>query len=164
MIRFIGFEAAVRSPVYSRRMKRGNRIEGNGKPPGFAAIGVFLFFGATMAGLAAITLLLPGTPLDRAWILNPTAHKSLPSLGSKVSILFLLLAVLLLLSGVGWFQRRLWGWRLAVAIIATQVLGDITNLMRGDWLRGGTGFIIASALLLYLLTPRVRAAFSRMIV
>ena len=145
-------------------MKRGDRIEGNGKPPGFAAIGVFLFFAATMAGLAAITLLLPGTPLDRAWILNPTAHKSLPSLGSKVGILFLLLAVLLVLSGVGWFRRRLWGWRLAVAIIATQVLGDITNLVRGDWLRGGTGFIIASALLLYLLTPRVRAAFSRMIV
>src|SRR5689334_15065863 len=70
-------------------MKRGDRIEGNGKPPGFAAIGVFLFFGATMAGLAAITLLLPGTALDRAWILNPTAHKSLSSLGSKAGILFL---------------------------------------------------------------------------
>jgi hypothetical protein len=145
-------------------MNCGDRIEGNGKPPGFAAIGVFLFFGASMASLAATTLLLPGTPLDRAWILNPTAYKQLSPLGSKVGILFLLLAVLLVLSGVGWFRRRLWGWRLAVAIIATQVLGDITNLVRGDWLRGGTGFIIASALLLYLLTPRVRAAFSRMIV
>jgi hypothetical protein len=145
-------------------MNCGDRIEGNGKPPGFAAIGVFLFFGATMASLAATTLLLPGTLLDRAWILNPTAYKQLSPLGGKVGILFLLLAVLLVLSGVGWFRRRLWGWRLAVAIIATQVLGDITNLVRGDWLRGGTGFIIASALLLYLLTPRVRAAFSRMIV
>ena len=140
-------------------MNCGDRIEGNGKPPGFAAIGVFLFFGASMASLAATTLLFPGTPLDRAWILNPTAYKQLSPLGSKVGILFLLLAVLLVLSGVGWFRRRLWGWRLAVAIIATQVLGDITNLVRGDWLRGGTGFIIASALLLHLLTPRVRAAF-----
>jgi hypothetical protein len=145
-------------------MNCGDRIEGNGKPPGFAAIGVFLFFGATMAILAATTLLLPGTLLDRAWILNPIAYKQLSPLGSKVGLLFLLLAVLLVLSGVGWFRRRLWGWRLAVAIIATQALGDITNLVRGDWLRGGTGFIIASALLLYLLTPRVRAAFSRMIV
>jgi hypothetical protein len=145
-------------------MNCGDRIEGNGKPPGFAAIGVFLFFGASMASLAATTLLLPGTPLDRVWILNPMAYKQLSSLGGKVGILFLLLAVLLVLSGVGWFRRRLWGWRLAVAIIATQVLGDITNLVREDWLRGGTGFIIASALLLYLLTPRVRAAFSRMIV
>ena len=145
-------------------MNCGDRTEGNGKPPGFAAIGVFLFFGASMASLAVTTLLLPGTPLDRVWILNPTAYKQLSPLGGKVGILFLLLAVLLVLSGVGWFRSRLWGWRLAVAIIATQVLGDITNLVRGDWLRGGTGFMIASALLLYLLTPRVRAAFSRMIV
>jgi L-lactate permease len=80
-------------------------------------------------------------------------------LGSKVGIPFLLLAVLLVLSGVGWFRRRLWGWRLAVAIIATQVLGDIVNVVRGDLLRGGTGAIIAGALLLYLLTRRLRVAF-----
>jgi hypothetical protein len=133
----------------------------DGKPPGFAAIGVFLFFGGVMAGLAATTLLLPGTRLDRAWILNPTAYKQLSPLGTKVGILFLFLAVVLVLSGIGWFQRRLWGWRLAVAIIATQVIGDIVNVVRGDLLRGGTGVTIAGALLLYLLRPRrVRAAFS----
>ena len=145
-------------------MKCGDRIEGNGNPPGFAAIGVFLFFGATMTSLAATTLLLPGTPLDRAWTLNRTAYNQLSPLGSKVGVLFLLLAVLLVVSGVGWFQRRLWAWRFAVAIIATQVIGDIINLVRGDWLRGGTGAIIAGTLLHYLLTTRVRAAFSRMIV
>jgi hypothetical protein len=145
-------------------MNCGDRMEGNGKPPGFVAMGVFLFFGATMASLAAITLLLPGTSLDRAWRLNPTAYKQLFPLGSRIGILFLLLAILLVVSGVGWFQHRLWGWRLGVAIVATQVIGDIVNLVRGDLLRGGTGFIIAGALLLYLLTPRVRAAFSRVIV
>jgi hypothetical protein len=52
------------------------------------------------------------------------------------------------------------GWRLAVVIIATQVLGDVVNCVRGDWLRGGTGVIIAGALLLFLLQPRIRAPFS----
>lgn len=127
-------------------------------------IGIFLFFGGAMAGLAATTLLLPGTSLDGAWSLNPTAYQQLSPLGRKAGILFLLLAVVLVLSGVGWFQRRLWGWRLAVAIVTTQVLGDITNLVRGDWLLGGTGAIVAGALLFYLLTPRVRAALCRMIV
>jgi hypothetical protein len=117
-----------------------------------------------MASLAGTTLLSPGTPLDRAWRLNPTAYKQLSPLGSKIGIFFLLLAVLLVVSGVGWFQHRLWGWRLAVAIVATQVIGDIVNLVRRDWLRGGTGAMIAGALLFYLLTPRVRAAFSRVIV
>jgi hypothetical protein len=111
-------------------MNYGDETTSDSKPPGFTAVGIFLLFGGVMAGLAATTLLLPGTPLDRAWILNPTAYKRLSPLGSKVGILFLLLAVLLVLSGVGWFQRRLWGWRLAVAIIATQVLGDIANLVR----------------------------------
>jgi len=127
---------------------------------GFTAMGVFLFFGAVMAGLAATTLLWQGTVLDRAWTLNPTAYKQLAPLGSKIGILFLLLAVTLITAGIGWFRRRLWGWRLAVAIIAIQVLGDVVNCVSGDWLRGGTGVIIASALLLFLLQPRMRATFA----
>ena len=47
-----------------------------------------------------------------------------------------------------------------MAIIATQVLGDIINLVRGDRLHGGIGVVIAGALLLYILTPRLRAEFS----
>ena len=130
------------------------------KPFGFTAIGAFVFFGAVMAGLAGMTLLWRGTILDRAWTLNPKAYRQLSPLGSKIGLLFLLLSSALVVSGIGWFRRRLWGWRLAVAIIAAQVFGDIINLVRGDWLRGGIGVVIAGALLLYLLTPRVKAAFS----
>ncbi|MGC1649553.1 MAG: hypothetical protein WA741_27320 [Candidatus Sulfotelmatobacter sp.] len=99
------------------------------------------------------------TPLDRAWTLNPTAYNQLSPLGSKVGPLFLLLTLALITSGVGWFRRRVWGWRLAVAIIGTQVIGDIVNVIRGDLLRGGTGVIIAGTLLLYLLSRRLRVAF-----
>ena len=56
-----------------------------------------------------------------------------------------LLGVALATAGIGWFRHRLWGWRLAAAIIATQVLGDVVNCARGDWLRGGTGAVIAGA-------------------
>jgi len=128
-------------------------------PAGFTAMGGFLFFGAVMAGLAATTLLWRGTALDRVWDLNPAAYRQLVSLGGIVGIFFVLLSVALITAGIGWFQRRLWGWRLAVIIIATQVLGDVVNCVRGDWLRGGTGVIIAGALLLFLLQPRMRARF-----
>jgi hypothetical protein len=130
------------------------------KAPGFTAIGIFLFFGAIMASLAATTLLWRGTPLDHFWALNPTAYKQLAPQGGTFGILFLLLGVGLTTAGIGWFRRRLWGWRLAVAIIATQVLGDVVNCVRGDWLRGGTGIVIAGALLLFLLQPRIRATFA----
>ncbi|MGC1648823.1 MAG: hypothetical protein WA741_23640 [Candidatus Sulfotelmatobacter sp.] len=113
-----------------------------------------------MASLAAITLLWRGTPLDRLWALNPTAHNQLAPLGRFVGIFFLALAAILITTGIGWFRRRLWGWRLAVVIISTQVAGDVANCVRGDWLRGGTGVIIAGALLLFLLRTRIRAAFA----
>lgn len=113
-----------------------------------------------MAGLAATTLLYPGTVLDRAWMLNPAAYRQLSPLGSKVGILFAVLSAALVLSGLGWFRHRLWGWKLAVAIIVTQILGDMMNLARGELFRGATGIIVAGALLLYLFSHRIRAAFS----
>jgi hypothetical protein len=130
------------------------------KTTGFTAIGVFLFFGAMMASLAAATLLWRGSALDRIWALNPIAYKQLAPLGRTVGILFLLLVAALTTAGIGWFRRRLWGWRLAVVIIATQVLGDVVNCVRGDLLRGGIGVIIAGALLLFLLQPKIRATFT----
>jgi hypothetical protein len=130
------------------------------KPSGFAAVGIFLFFGATMASLAAITLLWRGTSLDRIWSLNPTAYRQLAPLGRSVGILFMLLGLALAAAGGGWFRRRLWGWRLAVAIIAIQVVGDVINCIRGDCLRGGIGVVIAGALLLFLLRPTVKNAFA----
>jgi len=136
-----------------------DKADGYKMPRGITAVGVFLFFGATMASIAGTTLTWPGTSLDRMWVLNPTAHKQLATFAHPAGILFQL-AALLALAGIGWFKHRLWGWRLAVAVIATQVLGDLINLFKGDYLRGGVGFSIATALLFYLLRPAVRAVFN----
>jgi hypothetical protein len=59
-------------------------------------MGIFLFFGASMASLAATTLLWRGTLLDRLWTLNPTAYKQLAPLGRIVGIFFLLLGAALI--------------------------------------------------------------------
>jgi hypothetical protein len=124
------------------------------------AMGIFLLLGAVMASLAGTTLVWRGTALDNMWTLNPRAYKELAPFGREVGVPFLLLSLALAVASIGWFKYRLWGWRLAVAIIATQVLGDLVNAFMGDVVRGSIGFVIAVALLVYLLRPEVRAAFA----
>lgn len=123
------------------------------------AIGAFLVFGACMAALAGTTLVWQGTVLDKVWVLNEAAYQQLSPAGRPVGALFFLLSATLATAGIGWFKRRLWGWRLAVTIISVQVAADFVNLVRGDFLRGATGVTIAGALLLYVLQPKVRATF-----
>ncbi len=123
------------------------------------AIGIFLFFGAVMASLAGTTLIWQGTFLDHIWVLNAPTYGQLAPLGKTVGVPFLVLSAALAVAGVGWFGRRLWGWKLAVAIIATQVLGDLIGIFMGHFVRGAVGVTIAAALLFYLSRPEVRGAF-----
>ena len=113
-----------------------------------------------MALLAGVTLIWRGTILDRMWAINAPAYRQLAPFGKTVGIPLLLLGATMAVDGTAWFRHRLWGWRLVVAIIATQVLGDLVNAFMGDFLKGGVGFVIAGLLLVYLLRPEVRAAFA----
>jgi hypothetical protein len=133
----------------------------NERPAGFALMGAFFVFGFTMATYAAITLLWPGTSLDKAWKLNPNAHLQLGALGRVAGFPFLILAIALLLAAVGWFRRRYWGWLLGVAIIAMNLAGDIGNTLIGERLKGIVGVVIAALLLYYLTRPSVRSYFLR---
>ena len=128
---------------------------------GLTAMTVFLFFGATMATLAGVTLLFPGSFLDPVWRLNPEAGEQLHQLGRGVGIAFLGLGAAMLVAAIGWMKRRFWGWALAVVIIASQVLGDLVNALRGEWLKGAVAVAITGALLVYLLQPKVRAEFGK---
>ncbi|MEY2396170.1 MAG: hypothetical protein QOF94_2515, partial [Acidobacteriaceae bacterium] len=85
-------------------------------------------------------------------------HRQLSSAGSTVGIL-LVVERHPRGRGVGRFQRRLWGWRLAVGIFSTQVAGEVVNVARGDFLRGGMGVMIAGALLFYLPRSALRREF-----
>ncbi len=123
------------------------------------AIGVFLFFGAVMASLAGTTLIWRGTLLDHMWTLNAPAYRQLSPFGKTIGVPFVVLSAALAAAGVGWFARRLWGWRLTVVIIATQVLGDLVSIFLGQFVRGAVGVTIAGALFFYLLRPGVKDAF-----
>lgn len=132
-----------------------------GRPRGLLALGVFLFFGATMAFLAGSSLLWRGTPLDGMWRLNPRAFRELAPHATLAGTGFVVLACVLAAAGVGWLRRREWGWWLAVAIIGTQVIANAVNVAIGRIAEGAFGFVIAGALLIYLLRMPVRREFLR---
>lgn len=117
-----------------------------GLPSGMRAAGIFLLFGAAMASLAGATFVWRGTVLDRMWTVNPGAYNQLAPYGKTVGILFLLLGGTLAFSGVGWLKRRVWGWRLAVIIIVTQVLANFVTPLMGGVTKGLVGAIISGAI------------------
>ena len=116
---------------------------------------------ATMATITGITLLFPGSFLDPIWRLNPEAGEQLHQLGRGIGIAFLGLGAAMVAAAIGWVKRRFWGWALAVIIIASQVLGDLVNALRGEFLKGAVGVVIAAALLAYLIRPVTRGAFEK---
>lgn len=122
-------------------------------------MGGFLLFGAVMAFVAGTTLLWPGTVLDRMWLLNSRAYNELEPFGKAVGVPFLFLAATLAIAGMSWFKRNVWGWRLAVAIIGIQFLGDLVHVFTGHIVEGGIGTVIAGVLLFWLLQTPVRAGF-----
>ena len=77
-------------------MKRSNRSFG------LTAMAIFLFFGATVATLAGITLLFPGSFLDPMWRFNPEAGEQLRQLGRGIGIAFLGLGAAMVTAAVGW--------------------------------------------------------------
>ena len=129
------------------------------RPRGFAIMGAFFVFGATMAAYAAATLFEPGTVLDRLWALNKTGHAQLAALGKGAGLGFVVLSALLCATSVGWFRRRYWGWILGVTIIAINAAGDVVNLVIGEHLKGAVGVGIAGLLLIYMTRSRVRHYF-----
>jgi hypothetical protein len=135
-------------------------IPENEQPWGFAAVGAFFVFGSAMATYAGVTLLIPGTALDRLWILNPVGHARLASLANPAGISFLVLSALLAAAAIGWFRRRRWGWFLGTTIIAINAAGDLANLIAGEHLKGAAGVVIAGLVLIYMTRPRLRSYFT----
>jgi hypothetical protein len=132
------------------------------RPAGFVPIGIFFYFGATMATYAAITLAVPGTFLDHAWKLNSDGHVGLAALGRIMAVPLLVLAAALFLAGLGWFRRRLWGWRFGVALIAINLAGDLYNIVfRRQVLKGFIEVVIAGLLLIYMSRKQVRSYFRK---
>ena len=128
-------------------------------PTGIRALAAFFLFGAAMAALAGLGLLLPGGALEPMWRLNPRSRESLVSLGVAGVALMLLVSAACGAAAWGLGALSPWGRRLALGILAVSALGDAANALFRHDLRTLLGLPVAGLMIAYLLHPRVGAQF-----
>jgi len=110
----------------------------------------FFAFGAMMCLLTIALLVFPGTKLDSLWNLNPDARVAFQSLGSWAVLLMLTVGTGCALAAIGLWYGKLWGIRLALAILFINMIGDLVNaVIRHDY-RSLIGVPIAGAMIFYL--------------
>jgi hypothetical protein len=128
-------------------------------PLGVRALSGFFVFGACASGVALVTLLFPGGPLDALWRVNPRGDAALHGTGAWGLILMALVCLACALTARGLWIGARWGRWLALAMLSLNLIGDAVNaLVLGD-LRTLVGLPVGGALIAYLLSRRVRAVF-----
>jgi len=126
---------------------------------GVTALAVFFGTGAAIAFVAAVSLASPGGWLEPIWRLNPRARAAFAGLGPWASVMLAVVGLACLAASIGLARRRKWGHRIAIALVATNLVGDSVNAAFGIEPRAIIGIPIAVALLAYLLSASVRGEF-----
>ena len=136
-------------------------IESITRPRGITALSVFLFFGACVSFISAVSLLFPGSLLEPMWRLNPRAHEAFAGIGAWAVVLMCAVSVACAAASLGLWRGARWGYRSAFTLFAINLLGDIVNVLTGTEPRALAGVPIVVAILLYLRSKRVRRFFGR---
>jgi hypothetical protein len=130
------------------------------RPPGLVALSGFFLAGSLISFTACLSLLSPGGPLEPMWRLNPRARDGLGAMGPWAALLMIVASAACVLAGTGLWTLRAWGRRLAVGVLAMNLVGDLAAaLLHGD-ARTLIGLPIGGAMIAYLLTPRLRGLFA----
>jgi len=135
--------------------------QGQKRPLGIAALSVFFLVGSLISFTAGVMLLVQGGVLEPMWRLNPHGHEGLLRIGLWGVVLLFGAATLCAAAAIGLWRRAGWGHKIAIALIAINLLGDLVNTILGTEPRAIVGVPITLALLFYLMTKRVRNYFAR---
>lgn len=132
------------------------------RPAIVTTIAVFAWMACGIALVTGLSLAYPGTVLDRIWTLNPRAYAAFARMGRLSGVLLLLLCPVAAATAAGLLHRRRWGWWLALVTFGVNGLGDLASLvMTHEWLRAGSGVLIAGVFLSLLLRADVRNYFAQ---
>jgi hypothetical protein len=124
------------------------------RPPGITALSFFFLFGTVMSGLAAVTLLFPGSVLEPLWHLNPRAREGFATMGAWAALLMAVVCVACGMAALGLGRYKRWGYWMALSILTINLAGDTANALSAHDLRTLIGLPLSGAMIVYLLTKR----------
>jgi hypothetical protein len=130
------------------------------RPVGITALSIFFLAGALISLTAGLSLLFPNSIIEPMWRVNPRGHQGLVRIGLWGVALLFAASVSCAAAAVGLWRSARWGHRVAVTLIAINLLSDVANSVLGAEPRAVVGVPIAFALLLYLMSKRVRRYFA----
>lgn len=113
-----------------------------------------------MSLLTLISLLFPGSILEPMWSLNPGARQGFKVMGAWAILLMGVVSMACAAAALGLLRGASWGHRLALLVLAVNLIGDIANVVLGTQPKAIIGVPIVLALVGYLFTKRVRRYFS----
>jgi hypothetical protein len=132
------------------------------RPTVLILIAILLWSATAVATVTGLSLLAPGTPLDRIWDLNRPAYAAFSTHAGQSGAILLLVGFAASAAATGLWRGRRWAWLLAIAIFSINALGDLVSLViTRDWLKGGLGLVIDAFFLFLLVWPNMRAFFAR---
>ena len=137
-----------------------NLSQAAARPRGVTALACLFAFGMLASGVAVVSLLTPGGPLEPIWRLNPHGNEGFVRMGVWAPILLSVVCLACAAAAYGFFTGQRWGYWLGITLLVINLAGDILNSTLGIERRAWIGVPIAALLIWYLLSSRVRSFFS----
>ncbi|SRR6266487_1542381 len=131
------------------------------RPLGIAVLSIFFLVGSLISFTAGLSLLIPGGFLEPIWRLNSHGHEGLLRIGFWAIVLLLAASASCAAAAFGLWRGSRWGHIVAITLITINFLSDLINTILGIERRAIVGVPIALAILLYLMSRRVRNYFAQ---
>jgi hypothetical protein len=117
----------------------------------------FFAFGTGMCLLTIVLLAFPGTALDALWRVNPEGHEAFAAHRALAFPLMATVGIACASAAVGLAKRAEWGRRLAIGILAVNLLGDLGGAILRHDPRTLIGLPIGGAMIWVLCSKRFTA-------
>lgn len=121
---------------------------------GHRAIACLFGFGTVASAIAFVTLLFPGTVLDRLWLLNPEGYDGLLRWGPVAVVFMAIVCASCTTILIGLWKGRPWGRTLAIVGLSINLVSDVLTAILRQRLVTLIGVPIAVTLIIYLLRSR----------